>query len=102
LKRSTPAVSPRILAAVSGPQPQIASRVGVSVSTSSVISRSSFPISIVSERQRATEVASEPSDSTVEAFETGGKPVEAACTVERPGRWLGAEVELVQVPAQPY
>lgn len=47
-----PAVSPTILAAVSGPQPQISSSEGASVSTSEAISHSSWLISTVRERQR--------------------------------------------------
>ena len=57
---SMPAVLPRILAAVSGPQPGIAISAGARAVTRLVISAVSWSISAVSWRQRATSARASP------------------------------------------
>ena len=76
LKRLAPALSPRSLAAIRGPQPCRARSVGARSTTRSAISRSSRSIVDVNSRMRASWSRGDASDGALELDETGLEGVE--------------------------
>ena len=103
MNRSTPAVSPRIFAAVSGPTPTTASSGGRELVDSGLDLGVQLVDLTVKVRSVLDQLAGEAGDEGAgvgQRVQVGFDGVVGAGSVQGPGRGLPGRVELVQVPSQ--
>ena len=102
LEPVTPAVSPTILAAVSGPTPATASKVGASALDERADLALERSLSrTVRWRTCADDLAGDAGRPAPRHRRGGGECVEVACSWSATCRRVPGRVELVEVPAQP-
>src|SRR5690606_40511407 len=100
-KRSTPAVSPRILAADRIPQPRMDNRDGPSWRTRGRRLRSRSLIFRLSSRHRSTRSEASSATSPCIVFQPGRHPIQLAHSPQATPPDMELGVELVEVPTKP-